>query len=180
MKKYGSISSQTHLSKYLSSFFLKLMPDSHPAISLLSASPSFTAGCAQSVPNPSAAWQAGGSCRVVSICCSLLFTRFPLPLHRSVCSNVSSCDYCFLKSVFAKVAWQQGCAHPVGAGAGCSCPCNTGKTPGNGLGLLFSLPEEAKEFPHETFPRCLAPGNTLRPVSPASPLAMGTCSWLVP
>lgn len=104
MKKYGSISSQTHLSKYLSSFFLKLMPDSHPAISLLSASPGFTAGCAQSVPNPSAAWQAGGSCRVVSICCSLLFTRFPLPLHRSVCSNVSSCDYCFLKSVFAKVA----------------------------------------------------------------------------
>jgi len=76
--------------------------------------------------------------------------------------------------------WQQGCAHPVGAGAGCSCPCNTGKTPGNGLGLLFSLPEEAKEFPHETFPRCSAPGNTLLPVSPASPLVMGTCSWLVP
>ena len=31
-------------------------------------------------------------------------------------------------------------------------PGSTGKTLGDGLGLLFSLTEEAKEFPHEVLP----------------------------
>lgn len=47
------------------------------------------------------------------------------------------------------------------------------------MGLLFSLPEEAKEFPHEAFPCYSAPDSTLLPGSPTSLLVMGTCCWLV-
>lgn len=55
-------------------------------------------------------------------------------------------------------------------------PGSTGKTLGDGLGLLFSLTEEAKEFPHEVLPLLFGIKQHIPPSEPLSPLSGEPCS----
>lgn len=53
---------------------------------------------------------------------------------------------------------------------------STAKTLGDGLGLLFSLREEAKEFPHEVLPPLFGIKRPVPPSETLSPLSTEACS----
>lgn len=66
--------------------------------------------------------------------------------------------------------------HPTGAelvAAACEQPGSAGKTPGDGSGLLFSLTEEAEEFPHEMFPPRCSTEQRAPPGEPDLPVVHG-------
>lgn len=78
---------------------------------------------------------------------------------------------------------QLSCACAPGAAPGTpelvSAACVAGQhweDPGRWIGLLFSLTEEAKEFPHEVLPLLFGIKRRIPPSELLSPLSMEACS----